>query len=340
MSRYALGKEPQCGECGKNVIKHRGSLRCKQCAEIPGWHLAVDPDHPRRLPYEAEWKVWQKHIGQAKDRYAGPCKRPVRTGRMKLVAFGDIHAPFHDAEALATVVAKESDADVALIGGDWTDAYAFSTFKKSKVVSWDEEAAAMVAQAETFSETWPVVKVLRGSNHPDRFEKRLRDHLDQEMIQAILSMTGGTLAPDLALIKRFPNLEVADWRTPDGKVVPWLTVVGDVVFSHAEKYSRVPAATLRGVEEWLTDFRGALGLPPIRVVVQFHTHAMAWNPWKSDMLLIEPGCMCRMHDYQLGSKIGGRPQRLGHVTMEFLDGKVDMNSIRIFNHDWAREGVA
>jgi hypothetical protein len=338
-----------CPACNIETIKNRGSKRCLKCAQHPGWHTPVAQvaetfanvdTTPLRLPYEQEWRTWQKAIGVAKDKYTGPCRRKVREGRMRVVAFGDIHAPFHDREALATVIAREAGADMAVIGGDWTDAYAFSTFPKRKSVPWADEAAAMTAQAETFSETWPIVKVLRGSNHPDRFEKRLMDRLDGEMIAAIRSMTGGTLSPDLALIKRFPNLEVADWTTPTGSVVPWLTVIGDVAFSHAEKYSRVPGATLRSVEEWLTDFRGALGLPPIRVVVQFHTHAMAWVPWKADQLLVEPGAMCAMHEYQLGSKIGGRPQRLGYVTMEFVDGKVDLNSVRPVCLDWEREATA
>jgi hypothetical protein len=339
VSQYVRGTGPTCPACKTNEIRTKGASLCGRCNKYPGWFTA-DADHPVRLPYEQEWKIWQKAIGVAREKYTGPCKRKAREGRLKLVAFGDIHAPFHDRQALAELVAREGDADIALIGGDWTDAYAFSTFPKQKTVPWAEEAAALTAQAETFSETWPLVKVLRGSNHPDRFEKRLLERLDGEMIAAIRSMTGGTLAPDLALIKRFPNLEVADWTTPKGDVVPWLTVIGDVAFSHAEKYSRVPGSALRSVEDWLSDFRVSLGLPKIRVVVQFHTHQMAWVPWRSDQLLVEPGALCLTQGYQLGSRIGGRPQRLGYVNMEFVDGRVDMNSVRPFCLDWEREDVA
>jgi hypothetical protein len=44
--------------------------------------------------------------------------------------------------------------------------------------------------------------------------------------------------------------------------------------------------------------------------------------------MIEPGCMCAVQGYQLGSRLGGRPQRRGYVVMDFVDGKLDPSSVR------------
>lgn len=330
MSRFPAGKEPICGTCHQNKILQRGSKTCKRCAESPGWFgLAEDEDHPRGMPFEREWAVWMREIGMAKDRYAGPNRRAAQTGRLKVVTAGDFHIPFHDKAAVAELVARESQADVLVIGGDFGDAHAASTFTKYDYVSFLEEFAGQTAVLQTLSETFPRVVYLRGSNHPDRYEKRLRERLDKDLVDAVMAMTGGILAPDLVFVKRFPNVELGSWKTPDGQDVNWLTVLGDVAFCHAEKYSRVPGATLRGVEEWLTDFRGALGLPPIRAVVQFHTHAQALLPWKSDAILIEPGAMCASQGYQMRSKIGGRPQRVGYTTFDLVDGRIDYDSIRM-----------
>lgn len=295
---------------------------------FPEWTPEQEPI-PVGLPYEREWKIWQDHIGAARDRYAGPAKPKARTGRLRLVAAGDFHIPFHDRKALATLLAREKDADICLIGGDFGDAHCASTFTKYEHVSYEEEHAGKVLVLQQLSETFPIVKYLKGSNHTDRFEKRLRENLSKDMLDAIMSMTGGILNPDLALVKRFPNVEVAGWKTPSGKEVSWLTVVGDVAFCHAEKYSRVPGSTLRGIEEWIDDFTGTLGLPKLRAIVQFHTHAAAWLPYKSDMLLIEPGAMCTTHSYQLGARIAGRPQRRGYVVMDLVDGKLDVDSVKI-----------
>jgi hypothetical protein len=72
-----------------------------------------------------------------------------------------------------------------------------------------------------------------------------------------------------------------------------------------------------------------LGLPKLRAVFQFHTHAAAVIPYKSDMLLVEPGAMCITHSYQLSARTSGRPQRLAYATMELVDGKLDVNSVRL-----------
>jgi hypothetical protein len=310
--------------------RYRRAKAADQAGDLVGVESLEDRQAiPVGLPFEREWKAWMAHIGMAKDRYAGPAKPRARTGRLRVVAAGDFHIPFHDRDALAMLCVREKDADVLVIGGDFGDAHCASTFTKYEHVSYEAEHAGKVAVLQTLSETFPLVKYLKGSNHTDRFEKRLREHLDKDMLDAIMSMTGGILNPDLALVKRYPNIEVSGWTTPRGQGVSWLTMVGDVVFSHAEKYSVTPGFALRKVEEWLDDQTGHLGLPEMRCLVQFHTHAVGWFPWRSDKLLVEPGCMCQVHSYQLGARIAGRPQRLGYVVMEIVDGKVDLGSVQI-----------
>lgn len=283
----------------------------------------------RGLPFEREWSVWMSEVGMLKDRYAGPARPKPKIGRLKVVAAGDFHVPFHNRGALARMIHQDGDADLLILGGDFGDAYSASTFTKYQTVDFLEEMAGQTAVMQVLSETFPTVKYLRGSNHPDRYEKRLREQLSKDLVAAIQYMTGGILAPDLALCKRFPNVEVCDWKTPDGEDVSWLMREGDVLVSHAEKYSKVPGAALRAVDEWIDDNKGHLGMDTFRAVVQFHTHAMAILPWRSDRLLVEPGCMCNIHGYQLGSRVAGRPQRLGYVVMELVDGKLDVNSVRL-----------
>lgn len=342
MNTYARGSEPVCPVNGPNcrkIVRTRGARACYPCGRMAAHPAPVlearreEEDRqavPIGMPFDREWSVWLKHIGASKDRYAGPARPRARTGRLRVVAAGDFHIPFHDKRAVAELIAREGPhTDILLIGGDFGDAHAASTFTKYEHVSYEEEHAGKVLVFQALSEAFPIVQYLKGSNHTDRFEKRLRENLDKDMLDAIMSMTGGVLNPDLALVKRYPNIETVAWKTPDGREVPWLTVIGDVAFSHAERYSVVPGAALRKVEEWLDDFSGTLGLPRLRAVVQFHTHAMCLVPWRSDMMLIEPGAMCATQGYQLRSKIGGRPQRIGYVAMDFVDGKVDISSVQL-----------
>lgn len=295
--------------------------------------LTVAPKATPQKPVSSYQEAWQRvsdAIGIAKQRYAGPPKKRKAGKRIKVTAAGDFHVPFHSRDAVAELIAREADStDILVIGGDFGDAYAVSTFTKHEHVPFKEELAETTVCIEMLSQSFQRIKYLRGSNHMDRVEKRIRENLDANVVDAILYMTGGELSPDLALCKRFPNIDIDCWVTPSGDRVPWLMVVGDVVFSHAEKYSRVPGSAMRSVDEWLDDFTGALDLPEWSALVQFHTHAQGQIPWRSDKVLIEPGCMCETQGYQLRSKIGGRPQRVGYVTMELEDGRVDYDSIRL-----------
>ena len=335
----SIDKAARHGDVNRGTLTHRYQEALKRFREADfrptNYQAAVaaakeDADTPSRgLPFEREWATWMSEVGMVKDRYAGPAKPRAQIGRLKLIAAGDFHAPFHHRGALARMIQQDGDADMLVLGGDFGDAHCASTFVKYQHVSFHEEMAAMTAVMQTCSETFPVIKYLRGSNHPDRFEKRLRESISKDLLDAVMSMTGGVLAPDIALVKRFPNVEVCNWTTPDGHEVSWLMNVGDVLFSHAEKYSRMPGSALRGVEEWLDDNSGHLGLDSYRAVVQFHTHAMALLPWRSNKVLIEPGCMAQVQGYQMKSKISGRPQRLGYAVMELVDGKLDVNSVRL-----------
>jgi hypothetical protein len=109
---------------------------------------------------------------------------------------------------------------------------------------------------------------------------------------------------------------------------------------HPEKYSRVPGAALRFVEEWIADNEHALGLSRYRLLVLGHTHAYSQFLWRGGQMLIECGCLAQQQGYMLKPKIGGRPQRRGYVTFEQTNGVTDLNSVRFYSFDHAKEHAA
>lgn len=328
MGHYVRGKEPTCATCNTNPIKTKGAKKCGQCNTHPGWNLA-DEDHPA-LPrgYESQWLQWQKFIGQAKERYAGPNKRPVKIGRQKIVIASDFHAPFHHQEYVAELFERERDADLLIVGGDLQDFYSVSRFTKFEHVPFEEEMAAVVLLLEQMSERFPRVLIVEGNHDRPRFEKQLRERLSEEMVKVVEYLAGGSLSVIKAAAKRFPNIEIASNKVDGRYDVGWFAQVNDLIVSHMEKFSRVPGSTLRGVEEWFSDYERVLGLQPWNVVVQAHTHQLGWFPFHADKLLVESGCLCRTHGYQLTPRAGGRPQRQGYVVLEQIDGKTDRNSVR------------
>ncbi len=296
-------------------------------ARVPVGSLAALREDKTITSYEQAWAEWAKYLGDAQDHYAKPPKRPKRK-RQKIAIIGDLHVPFHDRKALAAFLAREKDADVCIINGDLQDFYSVSRFTKYEACPFEEELAQLQIVMESIASTFPRVIVVEGNHDKPRFERQLRERLPEEMVKVVEFLSGGNLSVISAVARRFPNVEMAR-NIVDVHRVGWFYQLGDLIVTHAEKYSKVPGATLRGIDEWFTDFESVVGIQPYRVVLQAHTHALGCFPWKANRLLVEGGCCCTTHGYMLTARIGGRPQRRGWVTLYQDDGVTDLNSVRM-----------
>lgn len=339
MSQYAKGKGPACPLCGIEKISSRGATCCGKCNRDPNWHKRSTENILEPLAsFEAAWQQWMKAVGMVRDRYQGP---PAFTNneRQKILVVPDLHAPFHEQEMFAEMLEREGDADKVIGIGDLSDSYALSTFTHYRRVSFSEEWAAVTLCLQALSERYPTVELVIG-NHDARLEKRLRERLSEDMVDAVKYMTGGILCPITALARRYSNVSVANYPVPNGDSIDWFTTCGDAWLGHPEKYSRTPSAALRSVEDWLSDHEYDLGLDRYRLIVLGHTHQQGSFPWRGRQLLVESGCLCQTQGYMLKPKIGGRPQRRGYVTFEQTDGVTDLNSVRFYSFDAARQGAA
>jgi hypothetical protein len=147
------------------------------------------------------------------------------------------------------------------------------------------------------------------------------------MMHCIELLTGGNHSIVKMLAKRYPNVRFAPQQA-GSHALGWMTQVGDLIVTHAEKFSSVPGSAIRKIEEGLADFDHVYNLKPWRVLLQAHTHAYSLIPWHADKLLGESGCCCLTHGYQMTARMGGRPQRQGYVTLTQHDSKTDLNSVR------------
>jgi predicted phosphodiesterase len=296
----------------------------------------------RRLPQTADecWAVLDDFIGRTPRQHDRPSRtRKADSSTRRVVIASDFHAPFMDNWAVSELITRERGADTLIVNGDIQDFYAISRFTKYEQVSIESELAAVDALLGQLAAAFPEVVLVGGNHDTHRFEKQLRAFLSPEMCHVIEFLTGGNLSVLRVIAKRYPNVRFAETKV--GRfAVGWYYQHGDLLTAHAEKYSRVPGAALRGIEEWFADQDSTLGLDPWRVLIQAHTHQLGLFPWRADKLLVEGGCMCSTHSYQLQARIMGRPQRLGYVTLEQTAGKTDVNSVRVVWLDADRERAA
>jgi Icc-related predicted phosphoesterase len=341
--------QPTCPVCGRNKIKAKGSKQCAQCRFHPGWFLpkveptAIQPPNESQsaaiqpVPYyETAWAEWRRWIGAAHERYTAPADRPPGA-RQKILIASDLHCPFQDKQYVAEMFADTTDCDVAIFAGDLMDSYGLSRFLKYEQVPIETEVAEVTTFLEQASQQYPRVILLEGNHGNARLEKQLLA-LDRQLVNAIRILTGGNLSLLRAAASRFENVELGVTQVGRHRM-DWLVQVGDLIVTHAEKFSIVPGSAMRKVEEWLADQERTLDLQPWRVVAQAHTHQLGMFPWHADKLLLETGCLCETHGYQLTARIGGRPQRRGWWTLEQQDGWTDYDSIRMRWPDARREAA-
>lgn len=293
----------------------------------------------QRLPQTADecWAALDRAIGRTAKTTKPPTYKKGQTRR--IVIASDFHAPFHDTDAVAQMLRETQGFDQIIVNGDLQDFYSISRFTKHESVPVEREFAAVDALLGQFSQAYPDVLVVEGNHDRPRFEKQLRCLLSLEMMHVLEALTGGQFSAIKMLAKRYKNVRFADVQVGRHHL-GWFAQEGDLLVAHAEKFSRVPSAALRGIEEWFADRHDTLGLAPWRVLVQAHTHQLGWFPWHSDRLLVEGGCMCSTHGYQLDPKIAGRPQRVGYVTLTQHNGVTDLNSVRLHWIDGQRKSAA
>jgi len=201
-------------------MRDRNSARCKPCAERPGWHKVTPTTLLEPLnSFDAAWAQWMKAVQMSKDRYKGAAKRQhlrssVSKSTQKILVVPDVHAPFHEPQMLADMLVREADADKVICIGDLSDSYALSTYTHYRRVSFSEEWASVTAVMQALSEAFPSVEVVIG-NHDARLEKRLRERLSEDMVDAVKYLAGGILCPVTALAKRYPRVS-RPWRSLSG----------------------------------------------------------------------------------------------------------------------------
>ena len=249
----------------------------------------------------------------------------VSGDRERVVLVSDFHAPFTRLDVFARLCRER--ADRLVIMGDVDDGYAGSTYTKYERVPYTKSLAYAKALLERTAEAFPKVDIIEG-NHDLRLEKRLREQLDADIVDAIKVLARGSLSPLKAITENLPNVTLVGTKVEQFDV-RWFYQLCDLLVCHADKYSSVPGRTLTVLHKWFSSMRRQLGLKPFRVLAQAHTHQLTWVPLEADQLGLEVGCCCDVQEYMLAPACTGVPQRHGYVTLDMVKDKVEIESIRL-----------
>jgi predicted phosphodiesterase len=265
-------------------------------------------------------------IGQAELPASSPDSSTSR--RKKIVVGSDFHCPFHDPAVIGRMIADTRGADLFVANGDIDDGYQFSSFVKQNRMTFNDSIAATTALLKVLSESFVRVLAVTGNHDHPRLERTLRKQLPPDFIDAIKYLAGGSLNYIAAAGRQFDNVKFVARQVEDVGQVHWFTQVGDVLITHAEKFSKVPGKAACDTADWLMRREKMLGLKPWSILIQGHTHQQAMVPYR-DKLVIEGGALCKTQAYQLDPKLWGLTQMQGYVTFEQEAGVTDPRSINL-----------
>jgi hypothetical protein len=234
----------------------------------------------------------------------------IPKNNLKILHLGDPHIPFQNDEQIQVAINRHAAADV-VVTTELLDCYSLSRFNKNLSVPFEIEVDGAVRYLETLSENFPFVIVMSG-NHDRRIDKTFMRGIPP----SLLWLVKGSILDMLA--KPFPNVIVAD--SP-------LIQINDVIFAHAEQFSKIDLKVGVNVRSFLNEWKTTLGLRDFRLVIESHTHMMGATYRGGDLKIMESGCLCKVPQYAVAG-FYSKPQTNGYIVIVQKNGCTDFNLTR------------
>ena len=288
------------------------------------------------LSFDEILQKYREFIGWQNATLPAPEQGPNDPDYLNGIIISDIHAPFHDEEKFAKMIAQtRGTVDVCILAGDGPDFHNYSRFiKYGQHFSIQEEHKSFMAVLATLAESYPEVLMLPG-NHDERARKKYAQLLPPDLYQAVLDFHGPN-AFDFAelMTKQFENIIIPTTPTHGFAEYRFLYQLNDIVIGHPELFSKISCKSVTTFIDWLKKKAQPMGLVgDFNHVVMGHTHQSGKVLADFGVVGIENACLCLTPDYDSNPKLGGclRPTECGYTRFRTnrLTGITDKNDINL-----------
>lgn len=258
-----------------------------------------------------------------------PYNRPVSNWhpspeRGKVLVLSDLHCPYEHLGVLALAQNEEHDAEILISPGDVGDYYSKSRFKKTRPITFKEEARAVFMRLQWMATQWPDVRVMIG-NHDNRPEKAISglfsDNTD------LLIMTEQNLLKYFA--SYFDNIQVVGTQLDSTDfILTHIYQFGDCIFTHGELSRAQKTAVLEYISKYLFRWGPTLALKPYTTIAQAHNHQdMKTSTGPEYWFMIPTACdpYSPGIEYIFHSKMIGSPPAVGYMVMHQENGITNYN---------------
>jgi len=295
----------------------------REVPDFTGCRLINRPIPKPNKTFDDTYDEFCELIGKTSKKIQHP---PVKkSDRKKIIVISDSHNPFVNKEKFAEFLAQEK-ANLLIVDGDIDDLYPLSRFPKKKDVNAVDSLKETDWFLKTLSEHFPEVELILG-NHDNRvyrvFEKA---GIQPDIIRAFVKTDYMSY-----MANQYPNVNVVSTKvnTPGVDEIFHFRIIGkDAVAGHWETYSKINLRAAENCFLWWQQWASTLNLPPIRLLLQAHTHQLGSRMVWGDKCYGETGCICQVQEYTVDGRVGYTPPQFGYWVIYQNKGITDLKESR------------
>lgn len=246
-------------------------------------------------------------------------EKEIQTKTKKVMILNDIHVPYQLDDLCNKIKSVyNGEVDEIIIGGDLIDCESLSSFGKKYRISLKKEIGETVELLENLKETFNPKKIYYvGGNHDkDRYErvvekmqeKDLYCLLPESLIEEVSELVEGVIPVDHWYGRFYNNLIVC----------------------HPKSFSNIPARTSEQCAEYFVN-RGIASNTDVIVLGHTHKYSQIVATRRSNLMVVENGCLCKPMDYADTGKLSYGEQVNCFTVIELEEDKpIDKNKIKTY----------
>ena len=249
-----------------------------------------------------------------------------------VMIINDIHAPYERADLLDIIMKHKDEITTLVIGGDYLDCEAISSFPKiNKMTMLDELIYGynLLKKIRQILDNDQKIILING-NHEERLYKTIckmhEKDLQKFINPNILSMLvdGFTIYNSDGKRKKYEGIEgvthIAHW---------YCNIDNKIIVAHPKDFSSVDGKMCEKTSEHFLNRH-----EEFEMIVFGHTHKYSQMKVsrRQGIYVVENGCLCKAHDYADTGKLAYTPQDYCYTIIKYNDNNpIDYNNIKVYH---------
>ena len=249
-----------------------------------------------------------------------------------VMIINDIHSPYERADLLDIIMKHKDEITTLVIGGDFLDCEAISSFPKiNKMTMLDELIYGynLLKKIRQILDNDQKIILING-NHEERLYKMIckmhEKDLQKFINPNILSMLvdGFTIYNSDGKRKKYEGIEgvthIAHW---------YCNIDNKIIIAHPKDFSAVDG---KMCEKTVEHFKNRFETFDTIVFGHTHKYSQMKVSRRQGVYVVENGCLCRPQDYADTGKLGYTPQDYCYTIIKYNDNEaIDYNNIKVYH---------